>query len=165
MSKVAYNQTGYVGQRMSVRAMEAYEAGEMPKSKWTKSVMLEVIATTAEEEEIIITPYQFANLQKLTRDQLFNHFFEWKSWHHTGKFANETDFYGIDEYELRYVEEYAYECKAAYMIDVWLGHSRKSFEFSSAKKRDKWLKDNNFRTDTTVQVRGGFEIRTYETIY
>lgn len=43
MSKVRYNQSGYFGSSMSLRAVEAYEAGEKPKSKWTKKVMLAAI--------------------------------------------------------------------------------------------------------------------------
>lgn len=32
---------GYVGHSMSVRAASAYGNGEMPKSKWTKSVLID----------------------------------------------------------------------------------------------------------------------------
>ena len=34
--------SGYIGHSMSRRAAEAYEDGEMPKSKWTKKAMVTV---------------------------------------------------------------------------------------------------------------------------
>lgn len=37
MTQVAYGQKGYLGSSMSVRAVEAYEQGEMPISRWTKT--------------------------------------------------------------------------------------------------------------------------------
>ena len=43
MGKVFYNQKGYVGQSMSKRALDSYDHGEMPKSKWTKKSMIETI--------------------------------------------------------------------------------------------------------------------------
>ena len=35
--------SGYIGYSMSRRAAEAYEDGEMPKSKWTKKAMVAAI--------------------------------------------------------------------------------------------------------------------------
>lgn len=93
MGKVTYNQSGYVGSSMSERALEAYDHGEMPKSRWTKKAMLESIADYCETMEIPV-PADVPNLKKA---ELFEKYFCWTSWHHTGKFANETDFYGIDE--------------------------------------------------------------------
>lgn len=40
MSRVAYGQKGYSGASMSVNARAAYEAGEMLRSKWTKTAIL-----------------------------------------------------------------------------------------------------------------------------
>lgn len=40
MSRVAYGQKGYIGASMSANARAAYEAGEMPRSKWTKAAIL-----------------------------------------------------------------------------------------------------------------------------
>lgn len=37
MTQVVYGQKGYLGSSMSVRAAEAYEQGEMPISRWTKT--------------------------------------------------------------------------------------------------------------------------------
>jgi len=93
MGKVTYNQSGYVGCSMSERAVAAYNDGEKPKSRWTKRAMLDAIETYCEEQGIGYDKGASA----LKRDEIFDRFFEWKSWHHTGKYANETDFYGIDE--------------------------------------------------------------------
>ena len=95
MGRVRFGQAGYVGYSMSENAMTAYELGEKPRSKWTKKAMLEAIEETLylnniSSEKIII----FSSMKK---DELFNMCFTWTSWHHTGKYANETDFYGVDE--------------------------------------------------------------------
>lgn len=84
------------GRGMSWRAMIAYDSGEKPKSKWTKTVMIEEIRETCEKLE-----YDFDRLkpvlQKLRREDIFRTFFQESSWHHTGKYAHETSFYSIDE--------------------------------------------------------------------
>ena len=93
MGKVTYDQAGYCGSSMSERAREAYESGEMPKSKWTKAVMVAALQEWCEENDRALND----DVEKMRKDDIWSRFFKWKSWHHTGKFANETDFYGIDE--------------------------------------------------------------------
>lgn len=93
MSRVRYGQSGYVGSSMSENAMFAYEDGEMPRSKWTKKAMLTALRGYCKEFEM---PFD-EEVGKMRKDDIFKVFFEWKGWHHTGKFATETDFYGIDE--------------------------------------------------------------------
>ena len=93
MGKVYYNQPGYSGCSMSIRAVEAYENGEMPKSKWTKTAMLAAIADYCDMFGIAYD----GSVASFKRDALFERFFEYKSWHHTGKYATATDFYGLDE--------------------------------------------------------------------
>ena len=93
MGKVRYNQSGYVGSSMSVGAMIAYDDDEKPKSKWTKKAMLDSIERYYDCFGI---DYD-SGVASLKKDELFERFFEWKSWHHTGKFAQETDFYGLNE--------------------------------------------------------------------
>lgn len=44
MTQVVYGQKGYLGSSMSVRAAEAYEQGEMPISRWTKTAIIQVLA-------------------------------------------------------------------------------------------------------------------------
>ena len=43
MTQVAYGQKGYLGSSMSVRAVEAYEQGEMPISRWTKTAIIQAV--------------------------------------------------------------------------------------------------------------------------
>lgn len=93
MSRVRYNQSGYSGCSMSTRAVIAYESGEMPKSKWTKAAMLEAIERCCDENGVGFDLRRFS----MVKADMFERFFEWKSWHHTGKYANVTDFYGVNE--------------------------------------------------------------------
>ena len=77
--------SGYIGHSMSRRAAEAYEDGEMPKSKWTKKAMVAAIQSYCDEFDMSFDP------------EVFEQFFHKSSWHHTSKFFNETDFYKLDE--------------------------------------------------------------------
>lgn len=77
---------------MSVNAKNAYSAGEMPISKWTKKVMLETIFSYAENEEI-----EIPDVKKLTAPELRNAFLTRIAWHHTGALYNKTNFYTISE--------------------------------------------------------------------
>ncbi len=96
MPKVTYNQTGYVGSSMSERATLAYEDGEMPKSKWTKKAMLAAIEACCDENDLAFD----GSVAEMKKDEIFSRFFWRSSWHHTGKFARETDFYKVDEDEV-----------------------------------------------------------------
>ena len=78
---------GYIGHRMSERAKEAYDQGEMPLSKWTKATIL---------EELNDAKIDVATVRKYSAQTLRDYFLYYSSWHHTGKYFNETDFYGID---------------------------------------------------------------------
>lgn len=78
---------GYIGQRMSVRAQEAYDQGEMPFSKWTKAAILE----TLNDAKIDVK-----TIKKYSVQTLRDYFLYYSSWHHTGKYFSKTDFYGID---------------------------------------------------------------------
>jgi|GEM_PF-1086748 len=86
--------SGYSGWSMSVRAAQAYEDGEMPKSKWTKKAMLVAIEGYCDEFDLVF-PSELLNAMR--KSELFERFFELSSWHHTSKYCNETDFYSINE--------------------------------------------------------------------
>lgn len=85
--------SGYIGYSMSRRAAEAYEGGEMPRSKWTKKAMVAAIEDACDELDLEYDPA----IEKMKKVELFDTFLYNSSWHHTGKFFNETDFYAIDE--------------------------------------------------------------------
>lgn len=81
--------SGYSGYSMSNRAVDAYEDGEMPLSKWTKKMIIsEVVKHEHFTEE---------ELKKYHKNVLAEYFLFESSWHHTSKFCNATDFYSIDE--------------------------------------------------------------------
>ena len=101
MTQVTYNQKGYIGQSMSRRATQAYEQGEKPKSKWTKTLMVSAIANWLHEDSECMPSENETIISEISKDftksELFDRFFTWSSWHHTGKYANATDFYQLDE--------------------------------------------------------------------
>ena len=91
------NGNGYDGFSMSNNARMAYNSGEMPLSKWRKSDILTAIeeclddACVDNKDEIIVL------LNKYNLNTLKGHFLEYKAWHHTSSYYNETEFYGINE--------------------------------------------------------------------
>lgn len=111
---VIYNQRGYVGASMSIRAAEAYENGEKPASKWTKQAMLDRLETTLDEGVTTIDykddtdngdTHRFTKPERaalasmwrsLPKKALFASWMRISSWHHTSRYANRTDFYDVD---------------------------------------------------------------------
>jgi hypothetical protein len=87
---VTYNQSGYIGESMSVRASEAYSEGKKPLSKWSKSEILDLVKVhygiDAEK-----------HCEDLSAEELKASFLDRSEWHHTGKFLNQTDFYAFNE--------------------------------------------------------------------
>ena len=61
---------------MSIRAIIAYEQGEMPATKWAKELGL----STEQVRELLT----------------------FSSWHHTGKYARKTKFYSLPDIEILY---------------------------------------------------------------
>lgn len=83
---------GYSGWSMSNNAVEAYENGEKPLSKWRKSYILEAI-----EDSEMKLKCSIAKLRKLPVKILKEVCLCYSSWHHTSNRYNETDFYSLDE--------------------------------------------------------------------
>ena len=83
MSRVAYGQKGYIGASMSANARAAYEAGEMPRSKWTKAAILGALRGYCDEMDLLYDPA----VESETRAALFDRFIAYSSWHHTGAYA------------------------------------------------------------------------------
>ena len=94
---VDYNQPGYAGDAMSVGAVNAYREGAMPISRWTKAVLVDRIVELGGSE--LCGLYTLEQLQK--------GFLKHHSWHHTGVYANATDFYCVDEGKARLCTEEA----------------------------------------------------------
>lgn len=75
---------GYNGYSMSNNAVDAYDHGAQPMSKWRKSDFVE---------------YDEA-LKPFTLDFLRRHVLKYAEWHHTSSKYNRTDFYKIGEYDI-----------------------------------------------------------------
>jgi len=148
--------SGYVGYSMSKRAVEAYEQGEKPKSKWTKAVMLQEIVAYCDEFDMEISDKAWGYLRKLTKGELFNRFFYKTSWHHTSKYFNQTDFYGLDEEEL--VEFVEKPTKRVYHIGYSLGAHKAmgSRTFATRAKAEKHLASSGFKEGTYAWRSGCF---------
>ena len=78
---------------MSNNAVEAYNHGEMPMSKWTKQAILEAAADLVDDEEI--TAEEFEALKAYKAADLKKNVLEQTSWHHTSKMYNKTYFYSV----------------------------------------------------------------------
>ena len=85
------NNSGYLGQSMSVRAAQAYNLGEKPFSKWTKGDILSTIRYDYEVSDDQLKTLKTYNTTVLKRALL-----TLSSWHHTGKYYSCTNFYEID---------------------------------------------------------------------
>ena len=86
---------GYNGWSMSNNAVQAYEDGEKPLSKWTKKTLVYELADAldAEPEEVaeVLKPY--------TVKEVKNKCLTYSSWHHTSSRYNRTAFYELDDFE------------------------------------------------------------------
>ena len=116
---------GYNGFSMSKRAIEAYDNGEKPLSKWNKSVILEEIK--CENVKVyLLSKY-------LTANELKKYFLKRSSWHHTGMFFRETDFYCIDKEFIRnFTEENKQE-----IINARKTRTRRNKELIKKEKEEK----------------------------
>lgn len=106
--------SGYIGWSMSLRAAEAYEFGEMPKSKWTKKAIIEALRVMCDELDLVYDP----SVERMRKAELFDRFLYKSSWHHTSKFFNETDFYAVDEDEVAETFRPMTETELAERLDV-----------------------------------------------
>lgn len=79
---------GYNGYSMSNNAILAYNNGEKPYSKWTRSDILECIADE-------MTAEYYALAKRLTLAEMKALFLQRSSWHHTSSYYNSTDFYVV----------------------------------------------------------------------
>ena len=93
MTQVVYGQKGYLGSSMSVRAVEAYEQGEMPISRWTKTAIIQAVKGYCFDFDLAYDP----DIEKKTKAELTKEFLEYKSWHHSSRTAREVEFFGLNE--------------------------------------------------------------------
>jgi hypothetical protein len=93
--KEVVKMAGYNGFSMSNNAVSAYESGEMPLSRWTKTAIIDAVKSTICENEINVTFSMYA-LEKCSAAVLKNNLLVRTSWHHTSSYFNKTVFYEID---------------------------------------------------------------------
>lgn len=86
---------GYNGYSMSNNAVDAYNSGEMPLSKWTKTAILEAVQTAIDDGDAAIN-FSLDLLKKVKIADLKVCLLYKSSWHHTSNHYNKTDFYGLD---------------------------------------------------------------------
>lgn len=88
---------GYSGYSMSNNAVDAYNRGNKPISKWTKKAILDEIKSIGEEYNL---KFDFERLKKENVSELRETILAKNGYHHTSKHYNVTDFYCIDLEEL-----------------------------------------------------------------
>jgi len=82
---------GYYHYSMSNNAIDAYERGEMPMSKWTKTAILQRL-----EEQFEVKDEHFAFFRTLSLKCLKEKLLVECGWHYTSKFFNITEFYDVE---------------------------------------------------------------------
>lgn len=137
-----YGNGGYDWQRgMSNRAVRAYEMGEMPKSKWTKEAMKNALYDMIDSEIADV-------LLKLPIVDLKNILLEETSWHHTGKFFNETYFYSIRAD----VEDMTKE-QAEKLLSDYKQYKKSLKEYRDAKTKNENLISDALKNNTELEIR------------
>lgn len=88
---------GYSGFSMSNNAIDAYENGEKPLSKWKKADIVEAVESYRDENKLTFSMDLFG---KISLAVMKERFLYKSSYHHTSLHFNKTDFYSIDDTEL-----------------------------------------------------------------
>lgn len=86
---------GYNGYSMSNNAVAAYNSGEKPLSKWTKTEIIQTIKEYVEDNSDQTFNFNVDELKKVTITELKTFLYQ-SSWHHTSNHYNRTDFYSLD---------------------------------------------------------------------
>ena len=87
---------GYKNFSMSNNAVSAYDTGEKPLSKWTKTEILSEISRLVKSGDLELG-CSMDLLKKLPVNELKNAVLKRSSWHHTSSHYNKTDFYSISD--------------------------------------------------------------------
>ena len=121
---------GYSGWSMSNNAVAAYEDGEKPLSKWTKTDIFDAMS----EQEIELK-CSMENLRKLPAKILKEVCLTRSSWHHTSSHYNKTDFYSLD---INYIEKLTNE-KIETLLTEYIANKRTEDKPSEEKWRCAFL--------------------------
>jgi hypothetical protein len=123
---------GYYHYSMSNNAVEAYDSGQKPMSKWTKKAIFEALASYDVKSE------HFELFKAMTVDQLRSTLLTYCGWHHTSKYFNRTDFYQVEYDEDGDYLEAVDTCDIVYKIDNWwlLDYNRRRRAFRNVTNKD-----------------------------
>jgi len=86
--------SGYNGFSMSNNAVAAYESGEKPLSRWTRSSIINTIAGMILNGDL---PEEIVSDVDSMKTAELKQFLSYSSWHHTSSHYNRTAFYSVDE--------------------------------------------------------------------
>lgn len=95
----------YINYSMSERAAIAYSEDKMPKSKWTKTKIIDVCKQENIRPEIV-------SVLAKTPAPLVKNLLTYSEWHHTSNWYNQTDFYKVD---LEYLEDVSIDDLKAFL--------------------------------------------------
>lgn len=82
---------GYNGFRMSNNAVDAYENGEKPLSRWSKEELILAFKSLNSDSDTVTAA------SRLTVAELRRELLTYAGWHHTSSKFNITNFYAVDE--------------------------------------------------------------------
>lgn len=88
---------GYNGYSISNNAVSAYENLEKPKSKWTKTDMVDVICS--------ISSFKPEDFRRIKKDVIANALLKRCDWHYTSGRGGTPNFYSIDEDKVEIIEK------------------------------------------------------------
>lgn len=108
---------------MSNNAIDAYDRGLRPRSKWSKADILNALPANARA---------YLQLDGYPLEFLREYFLVAEEWHHTSKLYNKTEFYrpGIDQWEDTYTPEDVQD-----LYRVWLQRQQKAQAAKAAAPR------------------------------
>lgn len=142
---------GYSGWSMSKNAANAYEGGEMPKSKWTKAAMTEAVKTYCDDNDLAYND----NFEHMTKADIFDGFFRYAGWHHTSMLCNETDFFAldggaVDRYFAPMTLEQLHARDIARQSEMQARDDRHRVEADRRNRHDAYAASHGFRPDTVA---------------
>lgn len=149
---------GYYDYSMSNRAIEAYQNGEKPLSKWTKKDIIDAIAVFDKEKAVLF--------KKLRLQVLKNTVLCCSSWHHTSCKFNKTNFYSVSESVINKMSEndikdLANSSAESKEASVKYKGNVSFLEWSGSRKHPKCIQ--RFLNDVLIEEKGCFYL-VYNTV-
>ena len=123
---------GYYNYSMSNNAVEAYERGEMPISKWSKKAIMEELS------KCNVKPEHMAAFKAMSINELRDKLLYSCGWHHTSKYYNRTEFYSFEYDEDEDYLEPADKTDMIYKLDFWhiIDYNKKRRAFKNISKSE-----------------------------